>query len=78
MELKLKKKKARIFRDVHVSGHGGREDLREILKLLNPQHVIPSHGGHDKTQPMEDLAIEMGYKVGKQTHMLNDGDILEI
>jgi mRNA degradation ribonuclease J1/J2 len=34
MEDKLKKRKARIFRDVHVSGHGGREDLRELVKLL--------------------------------------------
>jgi len=78
MEDKLKKRKARIFRDVHVSGHGGREDLREIIRLLNPQHIIPSHGGHDKTEPMMELANEMGYKSGKQCHLLSDGDVLEL
>lgn len=78
MESKLKKKKTRIFRDVHVSGHGGREDLREVLKMLNPKHIIPSHGEHDKTRPMEELAVEMGYKINKETHLLNNGDILEI
>jgi ribonuclease J len=78
MEDKLKKRKARIFRDVHVSGHGGREDLRELVKLLNPQHIIPSHGGHDKTAPMMELSAELGYKSGKQCHLLSDGDVLEL
>lgn len=78
MESKLKKKKASIFRDLHVSGHGGREDLREFLKIINPQHVVPSHGGFDKTQPMENLAIEMGWKHGKTCHLMSNGDILEL
>jgi len=78
MEQKLKKKKTRIFRDVHVSGHGGREDLRELIKLLNPQHIIPSHGAEDKTKPLVELAAEMGYKQDKQCHLLHDGDMLEI
>lgn len=78
MEGKLKKRKARIFRDVHVSGHGGREDLREVIKLLSPQHIIPSHGGVDKTAPLQELAIEMGYKEGKQCHLMKDSDILEL
>ena len=78
MEQRLKKKRARIFRDVHVSGHGGREDLREFLKIINPQHIIPSHGGRDKTAPLVELAKEMGWKEGKQIHLLSDGDVLEI
>lgn len=78
MESKLKKTKARIFRDVHVSGHGGREDLREIVKILQPQHIIPSHGGYDKTKPMEELCQEMGYKSGKQIHLMSDGGVLEL
>lgn len=78
MESKLKKTKARIFRDVHVSGHGGREDLREIVKMLNPQHIIPSHGGFDKTKPMEELCQEMGFKSGKQIHLMRDGGTLKL
>lgn len=78
MEKRLKKKKARLFRDLHVSGHGGREDLREFLKLTNPQHVIPSHGAFDKTQPAEDLAVEMGWKHGKTCHLMKNKDVLEL
>lgn len=73
MEEKLKKRQLRIFKDVHVSGHGGKEDLRETIRILNPEHIIPSHGGEDKTLPMLDLASEMGYKVSKQVHLLKDG-----
>ena len=78
MELKLKKRRARIFRDVHVSGHAGREDLRDLINLLNPQNIIPAHGGPDKTAPMADLAREMGYKMGKQCHLMKDGGVLAL
>jgi ribonuclease J len=78
MESKLKKRHARIFKDVHVSGHGGREDLREIIKLLNPQHIIPAHGGLDKTSPLVELATELGYKKDKNCHLMQDGQTLQL
>ncbi len=73
MEEKLKKRQLRIFKDVHVSGHGGKEDLREVIRILNPEHIIPSHGDEEKTRPMVDLANEMGYRTSKQVHLLGDG-----
>jgi ribonuclease J len=78
MEEKLKKRQLKIFKDVHVSGHGGREDLREVIRILNPEHIIPSHGGEDKTKPMINLSNEMGYKTSKQVHLLRDGISLTI
>jgi len=78
MEGRLKKSKPRIFRDVHVSGHPKREDLRDIMQIINPQHVIPAHAGIDKTKYMADLVGEMGYKLGKQCHLMQDGGVLEL
>jgi ribonuclease J len=78
MEGRLKKSQPRIFRDAHVSGHGGREDLRDIMQIVNPQHVIPSHGGFDKTEPMADLTKELGYKLHKTCHLMQDGGILKL
>ncbi|MBT3397746.1 ribonuclease J [archaeon] len=78
MEARLKKHKPRIFRDVHVSGHAGREDLRDIMNIVNPRHVIPAHGGLDKTEPMADLVSEMGYHLGKQCHLMGDGKVLKL
>jgi len=78
MEARLKKNKPRIFRDAHVSGHAGREDLRDIMEIVSPQHIIPSHGGPDKTQPMVDLVRELGYNVGKQCHLMHNGGVLQL
>ena len=78
MEGRLKKAKPRIFRDAHVSGHAGREDLRDIMQIVNPQHVIPSHGGFDKTEPMAELTRELGYKLHKTCHLMQDGGILKL
>ncbi|MDP2946819.1 MAG: RNase J family beta-CASP ribonuclease [Nanoarchaeota archaeon] len=78
MESRLKKSRPRIFRDAHVSGHAGREDLRDILQILSPQNIIPSHGGLDKTKPMINLAKELGYKAEKQCHIMQDGGVLNL
>jgi ribonuclease J len=78
MEGRLKKAKPRIFRDAHVSGHAGREDLRDIMQIVNPEHVIPAHGGFDKTRPMAELVKELGYNLGKQCHLMQDGEVLEL
>lgn len=78
MDKRLKKEKVRIFDDVHVSGHGGREDARDLIKLLNPEHVIPSHGELQKVLPMANLAKEMGYKLGKNCHLMENGKILNL
>ncbi|MEM4182010.1 MAG: MBL fold metallo-hydrolase RNA specificity domain-containing protein [Candidatus Pacearchaeota archaeon] len=78
MEERFKKRKVRIFRDVHVSGHAGREDLRDIIKLLNPENIIPSHGDLEKTSPMVELCEEMGYKSRKNVHQLKDGQSVEV
>jgi len=30
--------------DIHVSGHGGQEDMKLLLSLLQPKYLIPVHG----------------------------------
>ena len=72
LDKRLKKIGVRIFDDVHVSGHGGREDLRDIISIVNPEHIIPSHGSTQQLTPMIELAKEMGYVAGKNCHLLHD------
>ena len=43
LERILRSRGVRIFRDVHVSGHGAREDHRELLEMLRLEHIIPIH-----------------------------------
>ncbi len=78
LEKKLKSKGVRIFTDVHVSGHCGREDLRDLIQMLRPQHIIPAHAELKKLTALAELATEMGYKLGKDVHLLQDGQSLSI
>jgi ribonuclease J len=78
MEGRLKKNSPRIFRDAHVSGHGAREDLRDIVNIVKPRHVIPSHGEPAKTLPMMELLKEMGYKKNKTAHLMHDKGVLKL
>lgn len=78
MDKKLRKTGVRIFDEVHVSGHGGREDLRDLISILKPENIIPSHGSTQQLTPMLDLGREMGYKVGKEIHLVDDCDVIEL
>jgi len=78
LEQRLKKFHVRIFDNVHVSGHGGREDLRDLIKLTNPEHFIPSHGDLPKLEAGMNLAIEMGYKKNYNVHVLPNGKKLKL
>ena len=78
LEKRLKKHHVRIFDNVHCSGHGGREDLRDLLKLVRPEHVIPSHGELKKREAGANLAQEMDYKLGKTVHLIDNGHVLEL
>ncbi|MFW6282890.1 MAG: MBL fold metallo-hydrolase RNA specificity domain-containing protein, partial [Minisyncoccales bacterium] len=78
MDKRLKKSGARIFDNVHVSGHGGREDLRDFISIVKPKHIIPSHGSTQQLIPMVELAKELGYNVGKEVHLVQDGHLLEL
>ena len=65
----------RIFRDVHVSGHGAREDHRELLEMLRPEHIIPIHAEPAKGRMMAELALQLGFK---NTHVMEDGKRLSL
>ena len=78
MDKRFKKFGVRIFDEVHVSGHGGREDIRDLIELLNPEHVIPSHGSYQQLLPMRELGKEMGYKIDKNFHLMSDGKKVKI
>jgi ribonuclease J len=45
---------------VHVSGHGYQEELRTMLSLLRPRHVMPIHGEYRMLAAHAKLAREAG------------------
>ena len=78
LEEKLRKRKVRIFTDVHVSGHCFREDLRDLIQMVNPQHIFPAHVPPEKQKALVELAEEVGYKEGKNVHISENGKFKKI
>jgi len=73
MERRLKGNGARIFTNAHVSGHAGKEDHRDFIRMLDPKHLIPSHGNLNMLAAYTELAEEEGYKLGNDIHILRNG-----
>lgn len=77
LDNRLKKRGVRMFSNLHVSGHAGREDLRDFINMVKPEHIIPAHGEHRLTAPLVRLAEELGYKNKKNVHLINDKQMLK-
>jgi ribonuclease J len=75
---RLKKYKVRIFDNVHVSGHGSVEDIKDLIAILNPENIIPSHGTTLQLTPLVEIAKEMGYRTGRECHLMHDGQKLRL
>ena len=73
LDRRLKARGARIFNNLHVSGHAGPEDLRDFINMLSPQHLIPAHGDLSHLAAFVELAEEEGYKLGNDVHLLRNG-----
>ncbi|HII02136.1 TPA: RNase J family beta-CASP ribonuclease [Methanosarcinaceae archaeon] len=78
LETKLKMKGARIYDNVHVSGHAYKEDHWELLRMVNPEHVIPAHGNMDMHGHYIEMAEDAGYVLGDTVHLLRNGEVLYI
>jgi ribonuclease J len=60
---------------VHVSGHARREELSEMIRLVQPRHFVPIHGEYRHLVLHRALAIKSGI-VERNCFLLEDGDTL--
>ncbi|MFC6733108.1 MULTISPECIES: ribonuclease J [unclassified Haladaptatus] len=74
----LRMQGARIYDDVHVSGHMSQEGLYQMLRTLQPQHVIPAHQDMRGFAPYVDLAESEGYTMGRDLHVTRNGNIIQL
>lgn len=74
LEIKLKMQGARIYENVHVSGHASREDHWELLRLIAPDQVIPSHGNMAMHSNYVEMAEDAGYVFGDTVHIMRNGE----
>jgi len=55
---------ARVFHykmmDIHAGGHAKEEELKEMIKIMNPRFLFPVHGQYSMLCAHRDIAIECG------------------
>ncbi|MBR9676126.1 MBL fold metallo-hydrolase [Candidatus Woesearchaeota archaeon] len=75
LEQQIRVKGARIYKDIHASGHASQDDHKKLISLVRPKHVIPSHADKEKTFIMMRNLQKWGCK---NIHVLREGDFLRI
>ena len=60
---------------LHSSGHAYRDELEEILKMLNPEHFLPVHGEYAFLKEHELLARECGVR---HSTVIGNGQMLGV
>ncbi len=61
--------------EVHTSGHAPVEELKLMIRLINPQYFMPYHGDYRMLKKHADIAIECDIPK-KNTFVLDNGDVL--
>jgi ribonuclease J len=62
---------------VHVSGHGSREDLLELLRRVRPRYLVPIHGEYRMLAQHARLAASCGFPTD-HVLVVEDGDVLTV
>lgn len=64
-------------REIHVSGHASREELKMLLNMVRPKYFVPVHGEYRHLVRHSQLAQEVGIPA-RDTFVLEKGDVLSI
>ncbi|MDP2638939.1 MAG: ribonuclease J [Candidatus Azambacteria bacterium] len=64
--------------DIHASGHGEREDLREMLRLLRPKFLMPTHGYLSMLARHAELGREVLKMPEENIALAENGQIVEL
>lgn len=63
--------------DIHTSGHGSQEELKLMIRLMQPKYFMPFHGEYRMLKSHADVAIDCDIPK-ENTFVLNNGDVLSI
>ena len=63
--------------DIHASGHGNEEELKWMIRLINPKYFMPFHGEYRMLKKHADIAISCDIPK-ENTFVLGNGDVLSM
>ncbi|MFH1820656.1 MAG: ribonuclease J [Candidatus Nealsonbacteria bacterium] len=77
----LYRQKVRVFHykmmDIHAGGHAHKEELKEIIKLMNPKFFLPIHGQYSMLTNHANLAKAQGIPE-KNVIVAENGQIIDM
>ena len=74
----LRMQGARIYDDVHVSGHLRQEGHYQMLEAIQPDNVIPGHQEMEGFSGYVELAKGRGFTVGEDLHLMQNGNTVQL
>lgn len=63
--------------EIHTSGHANQEELKLMIRLIDPEYFMPIHGEYRMLKSHQDLAIDCDIPKEK-TFLLQNGDALAL
>ena len=63
--------------NIHTSGHANEEELKLMIRLMNPKYVMPFHGEYRMLKRHADIAVICGIPK-ENTFVLGNGDVLSM
>jgi len=78
VEKTLAEKGVRYYKEIHTSGHAKREDNRDMIRMLEPENIIPAHGNTQMLASYAELAREEGYTLNEEVFICENGNVLEL
>ena len=63
--------------DIHVSGHGNREDIAYMLKQIQPDYFVPSYANHYMLKEASKLAENIGFRKDR-IFVPDNGSVIEV
>jgi ribonuclease J len=64
-----------ILLNIHSSGHPAKQELRLMLKLVNPRYFMPIHGEYRMLKLHTDIAVDLGMD-RNNTFVMANGDTI--
>ncbi len=63
--------------DLHTSGHANEEELKLMIRLINPKYLMPFHGDYRMLKHHANLGIDCGIPK-ENTFVIKNGDTLNL
>lgn len=63
--------------EIHTSGHASSDELKLMLRLINPEYFMPYHGEFRMLKAHTNLAVECGIP-RENTFVMENGEVLSI